>query len=101
MPKTQEIVYALVGVGDFAAEKVRGVRTIADRKATQKVYKDFVKRGRGLSKKVGSSAPTKHAVAQTRAARAQVKAATTSVRKAVRLDARAAGSAVRKTAKAS
>ena len=101
MPKTQEIVYALVGVGDFAIEKAQGVVRIADREASQERYVEMVKRGRALSRKVRNAAPTKQAVAQTETARRQVKAATTSIAKAVRLDARAARNAAAKVTKAS
>lgn len=100
MAKTQELIYAVVGAGDFTVEKVRELRTIADLKETEKVYKDFVKRGRSVSKRIQNSAPTKSAVAQTKTARTQVKAAATSVRKAVRADVKATTSAAAKTAKA-
>ena len=87
MAKTQELLYAVVGAGDFALEKAKNVTKVADRKTTTKLYKDFVKRGRGLSTKVRNSAPTKQAVAQTKTARTQIKAATTSLTKAVRANA--------------
>jgi hypothetical protein len=100
MAKAQEFVYAVVGAGDFAVDKVKGVRTF-DRKKSEKLYKDFVKRGRSLSTKIRSSAPTKQAVAQTKAARSQVKAAATSVSKAVGANVKATRSAANKAAKAS
>jgi len=87
MAKTQELLYAVVGFGDFALEKAMNVTKVTDRKATTKLYKDFVKRGRGISTKVRNSAPTKQAVAQTKTARTQIKAATTSLTKAVRANA--------------
>lgn len=101
MARTQEFVYALVGAGDFAVEKARSVTKIADRAASEKVYNDFIKRGRTLSNRVGNAAPTKRAVEQTKTARAQVKAATTSVAKAVRLDTKAVRNAAAKVSKAS
>jgi hypothetical protein len=101
LAKTQELLYAVVGAGDFAAEKVRGVTKIADRKTTQKLYKDFVKRGKTLSTRIKNSGPSKQAVAQTKTARTQVKAAATSVTKAVRANTKATKSAASKTAKAS
>jgi hypothetical protein len=101
MARSQEIFYAVVGAGDLAVEKVRGISKLADQKATQKYYRDFVKRGRSLTTSIKNSAPTKRAVAQTKSARTQVKAATTSISKAVRLNARATQSAAKKTAKAS
>ncbi len=101
MAKTEEILYAVVGVGDFAVEKAANIRKIADRNTTEKVYKDFIKRGRQLSKRISNSAPTKQAVAQTKTARTQIKAATTSLTKAVRANATATRSAAGKAAKAS
>ena len=89
MAKTQEILYAVVGAGDLAIERIRGIRDI-DPKAATKAYSDVVARGEKLSKKIRNSAPTKQAAAQTKTARTQVKAATTSVSKAIR--ANAAGS---------
>jgi len=98
MAKTQELLYAVVGAGDFAVEKAKA---LADREATEKVFEDLVKRGRVLSTKIKSSAPTKQAIAQTKTARAQAKAAATSATKAVRANTKAARSAAGKTAKAS
>lgn len=82
MANTQELFYAFVGLGDATVEKIRDIST-PDRKKTQKLYKDFVKRGRSLSTRIKNSAPTKQAISQTKAARTQVKAAATSVTKAV------------------
>lgn len=101
LAKTQELLYAVIGAGDLTVEKVRGLRELTDRKQTEKVYKDFVKRGRTISTRIKNSAPTKNAVAQTKTARSQVKAAATSVRKAVKADVRATTSAATKAAKAS
>ncbi len=98
MPKAQELIYAVVGAGDFTVEKVKDLTNL---ERTEKIYSDFVNRGRTLSKRIRSSAPTKNAVAQTKTARSQVKAAATSVRKAVRADVRATTSAAAKTVKAS
>ena len=98
MAKTQELLYAVVGAGDFAVEKAKG---LTDRRQTTRVFKDLVKRGRTLSTKIKSSAPTQQAIAQTRSARSQAKAAATSATKAVRANAKAARSATTKTAKAS
>lgn len=101
MPKTQELIYAVVGAGDFTVQKLMDLRNLADRERTEKVYNDFIKRGRSISKRIQNSAATKNAVAQTKTARSQVKAAATSVRKAVRADVRATTSAAAKTVKAS
>ncbi|HET7482034.1 MAG TPA: hypothetical protein VFK89_04165 [Actinomycetota bacterium] len=102
MPKAQEFVYAFVGAGDAAIEKVTSLRdAIADRDNGSKIYSDFVTRGRALSKKIKGSAVTKQALAQTKTARAQVKGAATSVGKAVRANAKATRNAATKVAKAS
>ncbi len=86
MAKTQELMYAVVGAGDFAIEKVRDLRNI-EAKSAGTVYSDFVKRGRSLSKKIRNSAATKQAAVQTKTARTQVKSAATSVSKAIRANA--------------
>lgn len=86
MPKTQELLYAVVGAGDFAVQKAKSVRKLADRKVSQKYYKDFVKRGRSLATKVRSTAPAKRALETTEVARRRVKAATANVTKTVRRD---------------
>lgn len=99
--KPQDLLFAIVGAGDFAIQKARDVTIIRDRKSLEKHYKDFIKRGRTLSKSIRNSGPTKRAIAQTKTARSQVKAATTSITKALRADAKATGSAASKVAKAS
>jgi hypothetical protein len=97
MAKAQELLYAVVGAGDFAVEKAK---RLSDPQQSTKVYKDLVKRGRTLSTKIKSAAPTKRAIEQTRTARSQAKAAATSATKAVRANAKAARSATTKTSKA-
>ncbi len=101
MARTQELLYAAIGAGDLTVEKLRELRALADRKQTEKVYNDFIKRGRTISNRIRSSGPTKTALAQTKTARSQVKAAATSVKKAVKADVRATTSAASKAAKAS
>ena len=98
MMRAQDFVYAIVGAGDLAAEKVRNAHNLTDPKQTQKLYRDFVKRGRGVSTKIRNARPTKQAAAQTKVARTQVKAAATSVAKAVGANAKATRSAARKAA---
>ena len=97
MTRTKEMLYAAVGAGDLAVEKVKDVRRIVD----PSVYSDLVGRGRDLTGRIAKAAPTKRAVDRTRTARSQAKAAATSVRKAVRANATAARSAAGKVAKAS
>jgi hypothetical protein len=82
MANTQELFYAVVGSVDATVDTIKGIG-IPDRKSTQKVYKDFVKRGKSLTTRIKNSAPTKQAITQTKTARTQVKAAATSVTKAV------------------
>ena len=86
MARTQEFFYAVVGAGDLAFQKARSLRDI-DPKAPAKVYEDFVKRGQMLAGKIRNSAASKQAMAQTKTARSQVKAATTSVSNAIRANA--------------
>lgn len=100
MPKGESLLYAVVGAGDYALEKVRDVRSI-DRKRSEKLYNDFVKRGRKMSTSIKNARPTKQAVEQTKVARSQMKAAATSVRKAVGANAKATRAAAGRAAKAS
>ncbi|MDQ4145618.1 MAG: hypothetical protein M3198_18115 [Actinomycetota bacterium] len=100
MPRGENLVYALVGVGDFTLEKVKNVRNI-DRRRSEKLYNDFVGRGRKLSSSIRTGRPSKRAVEQTKIARSQVKAAATSVRKAVGANVKATRSAANKAVKAS
>ena len=97
MSKEKEVLYAVVGAGDYTVSKVKDVRKIVD----PALYSDFVARGREVSGRIGKSAPTRRAVDRTRTARSQAKAAATSVRKAVRANATAARSAAGKVARAS
>lgn len=101
MVKAQDVIYAVVGAGDLAVEKLKGVTKLADRKVTTRVLDDFVGRGKAVATKVKRAEPTKQAIRQTKAARSQVKAAATGVTKAVRANARATKSAASKAAKAS
>ena len=101
MAKAQDVIYAVVGIGDLAIEKAAGLTKITDRKNTQKAYDDFIKRGRSFSKKVRNSAATKQALAQTKTARSQIKAASTSVTKAVQANVEATRSIAQRLAKAS
>lgn len=67
MAKAQELLYAVVGAGDLAVEKVRGVRV--DRRAAGRVYNDAVKRGRTLTTKITNSKTTKQTIARARGTR--------------------------------
>lgn len=83
MAKTQELLYAVVGAGDFALDKVKGFKRFAERDTNQKLYKDFVKRGRKLSTRIKNSNPTKQVRAQADVARKQVNEAAKGVQKAI------------------
>jgi len=89
MARGQELLYAAVGIGDFAVEKATAITKIADRDAAAQTFDEFIKRGRTFSKKIRNSAATKQAVAQTKTARSQIKAASTSVSKAVQANVQA------------
>lgn len=101
MAKSQELIYAVVGAGDLAFERLRKTRAVMERARSQELYDDVVTRGRTLSTRIQRSAPSKQAAAQTKVARAQLKAAATSVGKAVRTNANASRSAISKLARAS
>ncbi len=82
MPKAQELLYAAVGTGDLAVEKVRSLKRLRDPRVNKKLYEDVVGRGRTLSRKVRTAPATKTMLAQTDAARRQVRDATKTVTKA-------------------
>ena len=98
MANTQELFYAFVGLGDATIDTITSI-SVPDRKSTQKMYKDFVKRGRSLSTRIKNSAPTKQAVEQTKTARTQVKAAATSVTKALQAGTSGSSQQLRKQTK--
>ncbi len=85
--RSSELLYAVVGAGDFALEKARNVPGIVTSQTRTKLYKDFVKRGRTLTRQIGTAAATRQAIDQVKTARSRVKAAGTSVTKAVRVNA--------------
>jgi hypothetical protein len=101
---TRNILYAAVGVGDLAIEKAReldptkvrnnlpkrlvriqgALETAGTRALTDgtKLYTGLVKRGEKTVRGIRNATPVKRAVAQTKTARSQTKAAVTSNRKA-------------------
>jgi hypothetical protein len=98
---------AAIGASDFAVEKAKtfagsikelDVKTLWAKyqKETTKNFEQLAVRGANLRKSMKSSAPAKRAVAQTTQAKRQVKAATTSIRKAVTADVEATKSAAKK-----
>lgn len=101
--------YAALGVGDSAVGLLRSlprragelpgdVRSAVGGLVTTagKGLDSYARRGRGVARSITGSRPTRRAVAQGKVARSQVKAATTSVRKAVDEGVDAAGSAAGK-----
>jgi hypothetical protein len=96
--KAREAMYASLGAGQVLVEKAKGsaewirsygtpagFREYWAKRGTRvtKAYAELAERGRKLSGGIGRSAPVKRAAVQTKTARTHVKAATTSVRKAV------------------
>lgn len=81
MAKTQEVLYAVVGASDFAVDKVKGIRKVADRKRNEKLYNEFVKRGRTLSTQVKNSKPGKQVRTSTEVAKEQLNDAAKNVGK--------------------
>jgi hypothetical protein len=102
--------YALnvaLGTGEFVVEKARGfagsLRNLEPRsfwngygKELSKTYDRLASRGAKLRRNIRSSGPAKRALAQTKVARRQVKAAATSVRKAFGDSTEAAKTAAKK-----
>ena len=95
-------VYAPLGAGQLLIEKSKelGVKarkvTKVQRKDVVKTYREMVVRGEKLAGSIGRSAYTKRAIDQAKTARSQVKAATTSVRKAAGTTAEATKQAAKK-----
>jgi hypothetical protein len=96
-----------LGTGDLVVEKARSFATNMRKfepksfwsgygKQVFRTYDDLVGRGEKLRKTIVRSGPAKRAAAQTKVARTQVKAATTSVRKAFGESAGAAKTAAKK-----
>jgi hypothetical protein len=83
MAKTKELFYAVIGAGDLAIDKVKGVKKFADRKNNEKLFRDVVKRGRTISTKVRTSTPGKQFKAQTQNVRKQATDAAKNVTKAL------------------
>lgn len=83
MAKTQEVLYAVVGASDFAVDKVKSIRKVADRKRNEKLYNDLVKRGRTLSRQVKNSKPGRQVRTGTEVAKEQLNDAAKNVGKAL------------------
>lgn len=88
MNQLTKIGYAVIGVGDLAAEKARGLvqraRALpAEGKDAGALYGDLAARGERAYRKVVDSRPAERVRTQTRQAARQLKGAATSLRKAV------------------
>ena len=101
-PYQRYFVYAPIGAGQLLVEKIRELpRAVSQvavdpRGKVMEAYEDLAKRGEELVSSIRRSAPTQRAVEQARTARSRVKAATTSVGKAVDAGAQATKSAAKK-----
>ena len=83
-------VYAPIGAGQLVVEKAKEFSAKAFATAKQprttltKTYRDLVHSGEKIVKSIRPSSYTKRAIEQTKTAGSQVKAATTSIRRAAR-----------------
>ena len=100
-------VNVALGTGDFVVEKAKELagnlrqfdpRTFWSERQQQlfSAYDELAKRGETLRKSITRSAPAKRAIDQTKVARTQVKAASTSVKKAFEAGAETAKTAAKK-----
>jgi hypothetical protein len=109
--RSREALFASIGAGSLLVEKARdaavwvrdysspeGFRTFwqSRRKRAEKAYVDLAIRGRKLADGIQRSVPVKRAGEQTKVAQRQVKAAATSVRKAVGANVEATRAAAKK-----
>jgi hypothetical protein len=81
--------YAILGTGDFVAERARAVFDRARSIGTPEVvgvYEGLADRGEALVKRLRRSGPAKRAAAGTKQASRQLKGAATSVRKALGME---------------
>lgn len=89
METLKKAPYAILGTGDLAVEKARGVfgkavsLTTNGRPDVAQAYGDLADRGAAVVKRLQRSKPAKRAVEGTKQASRQLKGAATSVRKAL------------------
>ena len=89
MDRLKKAPYAIIGTGDFVAERAR---TLLDRARSiggpevVGAYEGLADRGQTLVKRVQRSNPGKRAVEGTRQASRQLKGAATSIRKALGME---------------
>ncbi len=103
MDTLKKAPYAVIGVGDLAAQKAVGLygkatrwRRKARRTDVIEVYSGLAGRGESLVKRIQRSKPAKRAAEGSRQATRQLKGAVTSVRKAVGLEERTKATRTRK-----
>jgi hypothetical protein len=81
--------YAIVGAGEFVAERAKAMvdqaRSIGQPEVVG-IYEGLADRGERLVKRLQRSGPAKRAVAGTKQASRQLKGAATSVRKAIGME---------------
>lgn len=96
------LVYAPIGAGQLVMEKAREVPDVVGQMASDprgrmiRMYRDLADRGERIVSGVRRSAPTRRAVDQAGSARSRVKAAVTSVGRAVEATAAVSRNAARK-----
>jgi hypothetical protein len=89
MDRLKKAPYAILGTGDFVAERARVLfdraRSIGGPEFVG-VYEGLADRGETLVKRIQRSGPAKRALAGTKQASRQLKGAATSVRKALGME---------------
>ena len=89
MDRLKKAPFAILGTGDFVAERAKVMfdraRSIGAPEVVG-VYEGLADRGESLVKRIQRSGPAKRAVAGTRQASRQLKGAATSVRKALGME---------------
>ena len=89
MDRLKKAPYAILGTGDFIAERAKAMfdraRSIGGPEVVG-VYEGLADRGETLVKRIQRSTPAKRAAAGTKQATRQLKGAATSVRKALGME---------------
>jgi hypothetical protein len=89
MERLKKAPYAILGTGDFAAERAKTLldkaRSIGGPEIVG-VYEGLADRGQALAKKLQRSGPAKRAVHATKQASRQLKGAATSLRKGLGME---------------
>lgn len=89
MDRLKKAPYAILGTGDFVAERARSLfdraRSVGGPEVVG-VYEGLADRGEALAKRLQRSSPAKRVMAGTKQASRQLKGAATSIRKAVGME---------------